>query len=151
MQSVYVLELGQPVGKGRPRFGKGFTYTPKKTRDYEARLKAAAIDAMWLKDLEPFSDFCEVKINAQFEVPKSWTKKKKELAAHHLIWPKRPDIDNIIKIALDSLNGVVYFDDAQVYRVTALQKYGDPLLAIEVNWKVKNPQSWRTEGLKVLL
>jgi crossover junction endodeoxyribonuclease RusA len=30
-----------------------------------------------------------------------------------------PDIDNIIKPILDALNGLVYNDDQQVYRVTS--------------------------------
>lgn len=30
---------------------------------------------------------------------------------------KKPDYDNIIKVILDALNGVVYHDDSQVYRV----------------------------------
>jgi hypothetical protein len=33
-----------------------------------------------------------------------------------------PDVDNIIKPILDGMNGVVYQDDAQVYRVTS-EKY----------------------------
>ena len=30
-----------------------------------------------------------------------------------------PDIDNIIKPILDAMNGLVYYDDQQVYRVTS--------------------------------
>ena len=32
-----------------------------------------------------------------------------------IIYPGKPDIDNIAKIVLDSFNGVVFEDDAQVY------------------------------------
>lgn len=35
-------------------------------------------------------------------------------------WPTmRPDIDNLVKFVLDSLNGVVYHDDRQVVKVVA--------------------------------
>ena len=54
-------------------------------------------------------------IKAQFEIPKSWTKAKKAAAAAYEILPGKPDIDNIAKIVLDSFNGVVFEDDAQVY------------------------------------
>ncbi|RGS43529.1 hypothetical protein DWX94_04215 [Coprococcus eutactus] len=32
---------GEPKGKGRPRFGKGSTYTPTETKDYEHKLVGA--------------------------------------------------------------------------------------------------------------
>ena len=48
--------------------------------------------------------------------------------------PKRkPDIDNVLKVVLDSLNGIAYKDDAQVVMVSGKKIYGDePKLIIEM-------------------
>ena len=41
-------------------------------------------------------------------------------------WPiKKPDSDNIIKIILDALNGVCYYDDAQICKVNFEKKYAE--------------------------
>ena len=34
-----------------------------------------------------------------------------------LVWPIRPDIDNLAKFVLDSLNGIAYKDDCQVVKL----------------------------------
>lgn len=126
---------GQPVGKGRPRFTKqGRAYTPAKTKEYEHRLAAAASDAMQDLNLEPAISKCRVHILAQFEIPKSWPKKRREAATRGEVSPGRPDIDNLVKIALDAINGVVFEDDAQVYMVQAMKRYGDPMILVSVEW-----------------
>jgi Holliday junction resolvase RusA-like endonuclease len=126
---------GQPVGKGRPRFTKqGRAYTPAKTKEYEHRLAAAASDAMQDQGLEPWTGKCKVGVLAQFEIPKSWPKKRREAATRYEVHPGRPDIDNLVKIALDAINGVVFEDDAQVYMVQAMKRYGDPMILVSVEW-----------------
>lgn len=126
---------GQPVGKGRPRFTKqGRAYTPAKTKEYEHRLAAAASDAMQDLNLEPATGKCRVHVLAQFEIPKSWPKKRREAATRGEVSPGRPDIDNLVKIALDAINGVVFEDDAQVYMVQAMKRYGDPMILVSVEW-----------------
>ena len=45
---------------------------------------------------------------------KSWSKKDRQLAIDGKIPPKKPDVDNVVKIVLDALNRVVYLDDTQV-------------------------------------
>jgi Holliday junction resolvase RusA-like endonuclease len=126
---------GQPVGKGRPRFTRqGRAYTPQKTRDYEHKLAASASDAMQDLGLEPTSSKCRMHILAQFEIPKSWSKKRREAATRGEVSPGRPDIDNVVKIALDAINGVVFEDDAQVHKVIATKRYGDPMILVSVEW-----------------
>jgi Holliday junction resolvase RusA-like endonuclease len=126
---------GQPVGKGRPRFTRhGRAYTPQKTRDYEHKLAAIASDAMQDLGLEPTNEKCRMHILAQFEIPKSWSKKRREVATVGEVTPNRPDIDNVIKIACDAINGVVFEDDAQVHKVIATKRYGDPMLLVSVEW-----------------
>ena len=51
--------------------------------------------------LEPTEKPCQMLIKAQFEIPKSWTKARKAAAAADIIYPGKPDIDNIAKIVSD--------------------------------------------------
>lgn len=135
MRRVDFWLKGQPIGKGRPRFTRqGRAYTPAKTKDYEHRLAAAASDAMQDLGYEPATGQCSVHVLAQFEIPKSWSKKRREAATRGEVSPGRPDIDNVVKIALDAINGVVFEDDAQVNRINATKRYGDPLMLVSVEW-----------------
>jgi len=132
LSSILIRIDGQPIGKGRPRFGNGRTYTPKRTRDYEARIAQAAQqevrDSGWICSEAPV----EMEVLAQFEIPKSWTKLKQRTAEQGNIMPARPDIDNVAKAALDALNGIVYADDSQVCKLDVRKRYGLPMLVILV-------------------
>ena len=102
---------GEPVGKGRPRFTRtGRTFTPKKTVTAESMVALFARDAY---RHEPTECPCMVDIVAHFAMPKSWGPRKR---AEMLDKPctKRPDGDNVAKLVCDSLNGLVWRDDAQV-------------------------------------
>ena len=42
------------------------------------------------------------------------------------------DVDNFLKAVLDSLNGICYLDDGQVVQVSAVKKFGEPRVLIEL-------------------
>ena len=91
--------------------------------------------------LDPTSKFCHVEIVAFMEIPKSWSKVKRLEAEYGAILPTtKPDIDNIIKSALDGLEGVVYYSDNQVTSVDAKKVYchpdRGPVLYMSVSWTV---------------
>lgn len=130
---------GQPKGKSRPRFtSKGIAYTPKETRDYETKIKQAAWVEMTKNKLGISERRCSVIIEATMEIPKSYSKKKVLECQAGIRIPPRPDIDNIVKAALDGCNKIVFNDDAQVWHITAFKKYTDvgqiPHLAIQIQW-----------------
>jgi Holliday junction resolvase RusA-like endonuclease len=52
-----------------------------------------------------------VDIDAYFPYPKSMSKKNRELTRYHI---NKPDKDNLEKLVLDALNGVIYKDDSCV-------------------------------------
>lgn len=59
-----------------------------------------------------------ISILAIFPIPKYVSKKTKDLMLNGCLFPtKKPDADNVIKVILDSLNGVAYRDDVQICRV----------------------------------
>ena len=116
-----------PVPKGRPRFSKigGFvrSYTPKKTSDYEAQVKAIAQSAMTREPLEtPLAAFLYFRL----PIPKSYTKKRVAACLSCSERPiKKPDLDNLAKSVLDALNGVVYLDDAQLVSLHVTKVYSN--------------------------
>ncbi len=125
---------GMPKGKGRPRFTRGgHAYTDSETRAYEKKImdcyRQQLRDYCW-----PDSAYIAVKVTAVYPIPKSVTKASLAAIEDGRILPRRkPDIDNVIKAVLDSLNGIAYRDDAQVVSVYGQKVYGhEPKLIIEL-------------------
>lgn len=121
--------LGEPGAKGRPRFytnnGHVKTYTPEKTVSYENLVKLT-YQAKY-GDYK-FSDdaMLTMLIKAYFTIPKSVSKKKRELMLSGKIRPiKKPDWDNVGKIIADSLNKIPYKDDAQIVSASLEKYYSD--------------------------
>lgn len=110
--------LGEPVGKGRPRFStKGNfvkAYTPKKTVNYENLVKLEY--RRQCRDFKfPKEAPLDLRILAYFGIPKSASKRKRELMISGAIRPmKKPDMDNVIKAIADACNEYSYHDDAQI-------------------------------------
>lgn len=117
--------LGVPVAKGRPRFAKatGHTYTPEKTRNFEAALKYAAEQVMG--DKSPLEGPISLEIDVKLPISASWTKKQQAAARSGALRPtKKPDFDNYAK-TVDALNMVVWQDDGQVVEATVRKTYSD--------------------------
>ncbi len=117
---------GKPQGKSRPRFNKnGWTYTKRETVNYEKFLLDEAkrqMDEQGKKMLEV--PFC-VEIVATFSPLKSWNKKKTQDAIDgYVAYETYPDIDNIVKIVLDGLQGVLFDNDKKCVKISAFKKYG---------------------------
>lgn len=126
MQITFQVE-GTPVGKGRPKFARRgnfvSTYTPTKTRDYEDLIKAAARQAMGSSD--PLKTPVAAYIYITVPIPQSYPKKRFKACLEGLERPcKKPDIDNIVKAYLDSMNEIVYDDDTQVVSLHSTKVYG---------------------------
>lgn len=138
MGSVRFTVPGQPKGKARARTvrrggGKNFSYTPEGTVLYENLIKTCYLqDAghVLFNDGQPLA----VSITAFYEVPKSYSKKKKQEMLDGQLYPtKKPDIDNIAKCVLDALNKLAYRDDTQVVRLHMEKHYAEiPRVEVEI-------------------
>lgn len=130
----FVVE-GEPTGKGRPRFvarynassGKAFgqAHTPEKTIVYENLVR---VEYMRQTDKFKFEDgaMLDMRILAFYGIPKSKSKKVKEKMLNGEIRPtKKPDMDNVMKIIADSLNGLAYKDDTQIVDAQCRKFYSD--------------------------
>ena len=72
----FIVE-GEPQGKARPRFSRksGTVYTPAKTAKYEKEIRQAFLDAGG--KMIPAGSYVAVTVDAYFEIPKSYTKRKR--------------------------------------------------------------------------
>lgn len=117
MTLLDVVIPGQPVGKGRPKFVRatGRAYTPKGTAEWE-RSAALLIRQAWQG--APLDALCSVTITAVFTRPKRLLRKKDP--AERIPCDVKPDIDNVVKCALDALvMGGAIRDDKSVWSVKA--------------------------------
>lgn len=116
--------LGKPEGKARPRLGRYGAYTPTKTVNYETLVKYIFVNKF--KDFNMFEGPVRAKITSIFEVPQSYSNKKRVMLLNSKCnYTKKPDVDNITKIILDSLNGLAYRDDAQITVLEVEKSYGE--------------------------
>ena len=121
----------KPEPKGRPRFSRsGHAYTPQKTKQYEDYVRILARRAV----IRPMEGGIYITIHFYLPIPKSWSKRDKQLAKDKAIRPAvTPDIDNLAKAILDGLNGIVYADDKQIVDMTLRKFYGEePRTEIEL-------------------
>ena len=119
---------GEPVGKGRPRFARRgnfvSTYTPEKTKTYEDEIRMMARAAMGSS--EPLDTPMTVAIYIRVGIPASYSKQKRKDALSGIIKPmKKPDLDNVAKCFLDSMNEIVYLDDKQVINLHVTKVYAE--------------------------
>jgi Holliday junction resolvase RusA-like endonuclease len=119
--TVTTIIGGEPVAQGRARSGKGFVYTPARTRKYQAHGRLAAQQAM--NGREPITVPVRAEITVDLPVPTSWSTKRRDAALRGEIRPTtRPDVDNYVKAALDSINDIVVLDDSLIVELIAAKR-----------------------------
>jgi Holliday junction resolvase RusA-like endonuclease len=135
---TYTLTIpGEPAGKARARVQSGFAYTPKKTKNYETLVQELFFAAHGSPMLPGYvhatikafyglnkSDYGKKGINARGEKKLNGTTRP----------TKKPDVDNIAKLVLDSLNKIAYTDDSQVVSLTIAKFFAEkPRVEIEIS------------------
>ena len=125
---------GEPMAKQRAKWMKYGTYTPEKTVSYETYIKQ--LFAIKYPDFTPLEGPLVMTIHAWVMIPKSTSEKKRKLMKEIGIRPvKRPDWDNIGKIASDALEGLAYKNDAQIVTGIVYKLYSErPRLEITISW-----------------
>lgn len=122
----YQFEVpGAIKGKGRPRVNSytGTVYTPTTTKDYEYLVEQYFL--LKYPKYKILEGRIEVSITATFAIPKSTKKQDIVKMLENSISPtKKPDIDNIVKIILDSMNKFAFKDDTQITKLSVEKKYG---------------------------
>ena len=150
VRSYHFFVEGKPKGKERPRHGAyGNTYTPKETKDYERFVAQSFIEANPV--YSPFNETepVEVVVIAFYKPPKKYdTKPKREMIKNNELLPLvKPDVDNVAKAIMDSLNGLVYCDDKQISSLIISKQYCDKEgVLVTVRSYQPNKKKWLTRG-----
>ena len=126
---------GEVIPQGRPRFARTRTgvrtYDPARSREYKTFVQWSTHE-LWPE--KPLDGPLSVRIVEYRAIPESWSKKRRAEALAGVIRPTgRPDMDNVIKAILDSLNGRMWRDDSQVVSLHAEKRYGEiPRAEVEI-------------------
>lgn len=135
MNEVRIKVLGEPQGKGRPRFvarynpvtqkSFGQAHTPDKTVVYENLIRTEySIQTGNFR--YPDDAMLDMRILAYYSIPKSASKKKRMMMLEGAIRPtKKPDMDNVMKVVADSLNQIAYKDDTQIVDAQCRKFYSE--------------------------
>ena len=128
---------GTAVPKQRPRITRGGqAYTPKKTRDYEGRVRKAFLSS-YQGFMPVFGGDVPVRVSIEViqQIPKSWSNSKTLKAEHGEVATvsRNGDLDNIAKSIVDALKGYTFKDDAQVTTLMISKRYGaDPYVTVRI-------------------
>ena len=141
MPEITFVVPGPPKGKGRPRArvmsGGKFAqmYTPKDTVEYENLVKMAFSQAA--PDHTQLDVPVHAHIRAYWPIPKSFSKKKQDkIDSGHLRPVTKPDLDNVAKCILDSLNKIAFRDDSFVQTMTVMKFYHRrPHVLVTLEWE----------------
>ena len=133
--SFTLIISGHPEGKGRPKFGKGRAWTPKKTvlAEGEVTRKWEEIGSPRMPDDAPL----RIDLTLYVVRPDGHYKKGGELSAEGQRNPRplkvKPDIDNAIKLVFDALNTKAFRDDVRFVEAHIERHWADwPAVKIKI-------------------
>lgn len=121
-----IMASPRPRAASRPG-GFGQIYMPKQyllhkawlARQIEQQVKEQGIFAMFGRE-----QALSVTLLFDFAMPKSWTKVQKQRRVGQAKISK-PDIDNLIKTVLDTMNELVWHDDSQIVELHSSKMYSE--------------------------
>jgi Holliday junction resolvase RusA-like endonuclease len=131
--------LGTPLAKqGDRTFRRGNFighYQPKVVLNYCDSVRCQVAQAMMNAGISVIDGAVELILRFYFSKPKS--RQRKATAGIDLKKTTRPDLDNLEKALLDGLKGILFRDDAQVWKV-AKEKWetdGQARSEIQISWE----------------
>ena len=123
-KSIVVWIRGDPIPLQRPKLGRNGTYDPQKDLKYQTGIRLKS-QINFNYDYSSLDGDLSLDITFYFEIPKSWSLKKKEKVAGKRK-SSRPDLSNLIKYYEDVMQDIDLFnDDSQIVEITARKLYDD--------------------------
>lgn len=131
MTRLWFTVPGEPRGWARARTSGARFFTDTKTRSEKQAVAAWALEAGATIIEGPV----DVRLTAYLRIPQGASKKRRAAMLSGAERPtKKPDLDNIAKLALDALNGVCWRDDVQAVELTIRKFWSDePRLVVEIS------------------
>jgi Holliday junction resolvase RusA-like endonuclease len=115
--NVFRVEVpGKPIAQARPRYttvgghARAYDTAPVKAHKDYFRMMCAQN-----RPPEPFTGALRVEIRLDIERPKSWPKRRVHAST-------KPDVDNMAKLCLDAMEGIVYKNDSQVVELNVVKQ-----------------------------
>lgn len=99
---------GDPIAKARPRVYGRHAVTPQRTLNAENRVYTEFRNRY--PDAQPTDK--PIRLDVEFWMPRRG----------------RPDLDNLLKLVMDALNGVAYRDDQQIMQINARKLTPDEMV-----------------------
>lgn len=119
---------GKPKYQKRYRHGKGRTWNPSAPDKKKIKKELLAYKNTDTPLLGPVA----VELTAFYPFLKSWSKSHRE-EAEGMVKTTKPDADNISKLYLDAMNGIIYNDDNQVVDLRVQKLYSEePCVVIDI-------------------
>lgn len=124
----------RPKPKQSARFfrsGDGIrSYQPKPVREHAAIIRED-VSAAWA-DRPAMRGPVAVEITCHYPWPKATPKWKRRLAWYYGRKVTQPDLENLEKMLLDGMEGIVFWNDRQVWHKVTTKRFGDGPARTEV-------------------
>lgn len=146
-----IIIPGNPIPQARMKHSSrgGFVKT------YDPRAKEKSAIRFILSQYQQVEEaFLHPRICFLFHmpVPKGIRKRDQELYDSGILkHTKKPDVDNLVKLYLDCLDGIVIHGDQKVSLGACIKVYSsEPKTVIYINETTQNISPWEMEGLVIL-
>ena len=121
-RELYICIDEKPKVKKRPR--TSFSYRMYNPSSGDEKLLRQTIQRVLDSDFTVIETPVELEVTFFLKTPESFSASKKVLAEMGVLLPQgRPDVDNLLKLTQDALNGLVYKDDSLVVKVSSAKFY----------------------------
>ena len=118
---VFVIP-GNPVPKGRPRFGRGRTYTPKKTLQAEKDIRENIRRQIGVNFVSIDSP---IYLDIVFVINRPKYMYAKKYSDGRIPHTKKPDLDNLVKTVCDALDGYFFVNDSRISKLSTTKVYAE--------------------------
>lgn len=126
-----IIFKGPPIPLMRPRFARGRVY------DAQKEIKDRLTWELKMQETWEIIPDGPIEIKLEFHMPIASSLSRKIREEYQGKWDvNKPDIDNLIKMPLDIMNGHVFTDDRQIVAIKAEKKYDlEPRTVVEI-WRL---------------
>ena len=116
--------VGDIVEYKNPLKGKHSFYSPSIMKNYQYLISLTAKNYMQQHDIKPINGPVTLIIEAFFKIPSSFTELQiKDINEEKLIYTKKPDSTNILKLVEDALKNICFGDDDKVVNTVISKRY----------------------------
>lgn len=124
MTGIKIEVEGDPIPLQRPRGTRKGFYDPQHIakKNFAWTVKAELIKQEYKE--KPVTSGVKTVFNFEFQIPQSWSKKKKA-ALINKPHTQKPDTSNLVKFVEDSLNEILWQDDCYISKIEASKRWAE--------------------------